>query len=191
MQNNQVAEGILIVLKTIGRWIVIAALIFVAMVISFYAYIKIIEHNQNKPKLVNSLGHMTLGESLNDVLFKVEGLIKSESTHEDENKARYFNDQTGFGVEVTSAIVTSILYRCKADLDYFNVNGIFCNDTSDLIAKKYNELRILCDEDIVTFRAYDAINYGLRYYLISNKVIAFRIFEPSVLKSKNVNWKSC
>jgi hypothetical protein len=191
-KSNEIAEAILIVLKTIGKWILYALLAVLGLGLIFYVYLKVESYIENQPKVISSLQNVSIGEKLNDVLFKIDGLVQSDKELSNKEEIRYYNNNTGIGVDFTSGYVTGVLYGCRSDTDYFRVNRIRCNDTGESILEIYKDLRIVCDKEIANLRAYDAVDFGVRYYLVSNKVVAFRISNPSDLKASiGEDWKSC
>lgn len=194
MKNNETAEAILIVLKTIGKWFMIAALALLATLLIIYVYVKIDDYIASRPRVVNELLNIKLEEKLNDVLFKVEGLEldKEELKVRDESTTRYTNKNSGIAVDATLGRVSGIVYKCKDDADYMVVNDVFCNDLGDKILEKYDDVRILCRKENIKFRVYDAVKYGVRYYVASNKVVAFYVANPSYLETlMGINWNKC
>jgi hypothetical protein len=194
MKTNQTAEAILIVLKTIGRWLLIAALILLAIFSVIYLYVKIDDYIRSRPRVIDEFLNIKLEEKLSDVLFRIEGLEldKEGIKVRDESTTRYTNKNSGVAVDVELGRVSGIVYKCKDDADYMVVNNIFCNDLGDKVLKKYDDVRILCTKETIKFRVYDAVKYGVRYYVVSNKVAAFYVAKPSYLETLvGINWDKC
>jgi hypothetical protein len=192
MKSNETAEAVLIVLKTIGKWLLYAALTALALGLTFFAYVKLDDYFKSRPKIIDALGGVTIGDKRSDVLFKIEGLVQADKKFERDDEIRYYNNTSGIGVDFTANFVTGVLYGCRTNDDYYNINGVFCNDTGESIIKKYQEVRIVCDKDEANLRAYDAVSFGVRHYLVSNKVVAFRISKPAEMKSTiGDDWKDC
>ena len=194
MKNNETAEAILLVLKTIGKWFVIAMLVLLAIFLVIYVYVKIDDYIASRPRVVSEFLNIKLEEKLNDVLFRVEGLEldKEELKGKDESTTRYTNKNSGVAVDAKLGRVSGIVYKCKDDADYMVVNDIFCNDLGDKVLKKYDDVRILCRKESIKFRVYDAVKYGVRYYVVSNKVAAFYVTKPSYLETLvGINWDKC
>ena len=194
MKNNENAEAILIVLKTISKWFAIVALVLLATFLVIYVYVKIDDYIASRPRVVNEFLNIKLGEKLNDVLFRIEGLelIKEELKVKDESTTRYANKDSSVAVDIELGLVSGILHKCKVDVDYMLVNDIFCNDLGDKVLKKYDDVRILCNKDLIKMRVYDAVKYGVRYYVLSNKVAAFYVAKPSYLETlMGINWVKC
>ena len=194
MKSNETAEAVLIVLKTIGKWLLIAALIFLGLFSIFFIYIKIDDYVGSRPRVVNEFLNIKLDEKLGDVLFRIEGLelVKEDLKTKDESITRYSNIGSGISVDVKLGRISGIVYKCKDDADYMVVNDIFCNDLGEKVLKKYSDVRILCKNELIKFRVYDAVSYGVRYYLVSNKVAAFYVSKPSFLETLiGINWHQC
>lgn len=194
MKNNETAEAILLVLKTIGKWIAIAVLVLLAILSVIFIYVKIDDYIASRPRVVSEFLNIKLEEKINDVLFRVEGLEldKEELKGADESTSRYTNINSGVAVDATLGRVSGIVYKCKDDADYMVVNDIFCNDLGDKVLKKYDDVRILCGKESIKFRVYDAVKYGVRYYVVSNKVAAFYVTKPAFLeKLVGINWEKC
>lgn len=194
MKNNETAEAVLLVLKTIGKWFVIAALVLLAIFLVIYVYVKIDDYIASRPRVVSEFLNIKLEEKLNDVLFRVEGLEldKEKLKRKDESITRYTNKNSGVTVDAKLGRISGIVYECKDDADYMVVNDIFCNDLGDKVLKKYDDVRILCNKETIKFRVYDAVKYGVRYYVVSNKVVAFYVSNPSYLETLvGINWDKC
>jgi len=194
MKSNETAEAVLIVLKTIGKWFLIAALILLALFSIFYALVKINDYIESRPHVVDEFLKIKLDEKLNDVLFRIEGLKLDEEAlkAKKESVTRYHNKDSGISIDVESGRVSVIVYKCRDNSDYMNVNNIFCNDLGEKVLEKYDKVRILCSKELIEMRVYDAVNYGVRYYLISNKIVAFYVSKPSYLETLvGINWHQC
>jgi hypothetical protein len=194
MKANETAESILIVLRTIGRWILIAALILLGLFSIFFIYIKVDDYVGSRPRVIDEFLNIKLDEKLGDVLFRIEGLKPSQkdSKVKDESEIRYSNKDLSIRVDVKLGRVNGIVYQCKDNADYTVVNDIFCNDLGEKVLKKYKDIRILCEKDFVEIRVYDAVKYGVRYYMLSNKVVGFYVSKPSYLETlEGINWIKC
>ena len=194
MKSNETAEAILIVLKTIGKWILIAVAILFALFSIFFTYVKIDDYIESKPKVVDEFFKIKLDEKLNDVLFRIEGLKLHEEDLRTGNNlvTRYSNKDSGITINVESGRVSSILYDCKDNSDYMVVNNIFCNDLGEKVLEKYNDIRILCYKDRVDLRVYNAVNYGVGYILFSNRIAGFYVSKPSdIEKHMGDYWQQC
>lgn len=196
MKTNETAETILIVLKNIGRWFFIAALILLALFFVIYVYAKIDDYIGSRPRVVNEFMNIRLEEKLSDVLFKIDGLelAKEDIKIKDESTTRYINKDSGVAVDIEIGRVSGIAYKCKDDADYTAVNDIFCSDLGEKVLKKYENMRILCrkDKGEIKIRVYDAVKYGVRYYVWANKVAGFYVTEPSNLETLvGINWDQC
>jgi uncharacterized membrane protein YqhA len=193
MKSNETAEAVLIVLKTIGKWFLIAALVLLALFSIFFAFVKINDYIESRPHVVNEFLKIKLDEKLNDVLFRIEGLeLVKEDLKANKEVTKYSNKDSRIAIDIESGRVSGIIYECKNDTDYMVVNNIFCNDPGEKILKKYDDVRILCSKDQIKFRVYDAVNYGVRYYVFSNKIVGFYVSKPSYLETLvGINWSQC
>jgi len=75
MSSKETAEAILIVVKKIGKWVVLSALGLFLIFLAFYAYNQIEDYYQNRPQLVTSLKDIDLGERFEDFMFRNEGFV--------------------------------------------------------------------------------------------------------------------
>jgi len=194
MKSNETAEAILIVLKTIGKWILIAAAILFALFSLFFTYVKIDDYIESKPKVVDEFLEIKLDEKLNDVLFRIEGLKLDEEylSVRKDSVTRYTNKDSGISIDIESGRVTGIVYKCKDNGGYVKVNKIFCDDLGEKVLEKYDSVRILCNKERMDMRVYDAVNYGVRYYLLTNRIAAFYVSKPSLLETLvGINFHQC
>ncbi len=191
MKSNETAEAVLIVLKTIGKWFLIAALILLVLFSIFFAFVKINDYIQSRPHVVGELLKIKLDEKLNDVLFKTEGLeLVKEDLNAKKEVTRYSNKDSSIAIDIELGRVSGIFYKCNNN--YMEVNNIFCNDSGEMVLKKYDDVRVLCSKDQIKYRVYDAVNYGVRYYVHSNKVAGFYVSKPSYLETLvGINWIQC
>ena len=194
MKRNETADAILIVLKTVGKWFLIATVILFALFSIIYAFVKIDDYVKSKPKIVDEFLKIKLDEKLSDVLFKIEGFKLDEEPvkGKKEFEIRYSIKDSGISIDVESGRVKTIIYKCSDAGDYMVVNNIFCNDLGEKVLEKYDAVRILCNKEHINMRVYDAVNYGVRYYLLSNKISAFFVSKPSFLETLvGINWHQC
>lgn len=195
MKSNETAEAVLIVLKTIGKWLLYAALIVLALGLALLAIIEIDYYFKNKPKIISEFKNITLGEKISDVRFKISGLVLLEKNDKavKNDLTIYKNDDLRIGIFEKSGIVYSVAYVCNDGYDATSINGIRCEDKGEQILKKFKkDLRVLCQKNDASSRSYEIPKYGIRYVLNTNSVIAFYIFSPSDLKYKSdENFKPC
>lgn len=182
---------------------------------------------EERPKLITSYKGIELGESLNDVNFKIGGFenieqmfitretaelnkLKNKPEYEAKNKSLldhiaqqkknighdgdYYNESNRTTIIVLNNKIIDITHVCS-DYDYSgSVSGISCKSSGDKILEKFSgEIRILCssgkDE---SSRVYDAIKYGVRYFLTRNVVDGIMIANPKLLESYIGNhWVKC
>lgn len=70
MSAHETAEAILLVIKRIAKWLFFGALIVMAVIAALYGGKILLEEYEDRPRLVTSIGNVTLGDKLNDVLFR-------------------------------------------------------------------------------------------------------------------------
>ena len=199
MSANETAEAILIVLKKIGKWLAVAVAALLLIYLAFYAYVKIEDHYENRPKLIMSLNGIELGERFQDFMFRNAGFALDEDRKTD---IVYFrNKEKSTTVAIADNKVARILYACKEEYDYKSVNGIDCRSSGDDVFRKYDkEIRVQClkyksDSNYMNYRVYEAIKYGVRYHVVSNEVVAFDVVGSNELENTdgfiNKNWSVC
>lgn len=199
MSAKETAEAILIVLKKIGKWILILVLIVSFLVSLFIAYVKLNEYLENRPKVINQLKDINLGEKFSDFMFKNPGFIQIKDVENSEaNEENYENKNSSLTVAFIDKLVTQVTYICKSSYEYTSINGIVCGSSGDLILDKYGkDVRVQClkdksDKNYTSYRVYDVVKYGIRQHVVSNVVQAFMIASPKDLEGyTGINWTSC
>ena len=95
MKSNETAEAILIVLKTVGKWLLYAALLVLVLGLVFFAYVKLDDYIKNKPKVISEFKNIALGEKLSDVKFKIADLVLHEKDDQSvkDDKTIYKNER--------------------------------------------------------------------------------------------------
>lgn len=156
----------------------------------------------DKPKLITSYDGISLGDTLADVEFK-KGKVK---TYEEffkkkiENKSddMYLIDKSfGFYTEIKGKTVTAIVKGCNSDESYsIEINGISCGNSSEKIIERFGkDVVVKCevnpDRGESPSRYYEVSKYGIRYQLVKNAVVVFRILPPSDISSESKNWEIC
>lgn len=199
MSANERAEAVLIVIKRLGKWALYGVLILAALigltVGGFLAY----EAWEKRPQLVDQHAGIRLGDSLGDVQFKMGDLQRMPRDKDsDPTEEIYFSKQSNLQLDVKEGRVNFLAYVCNTEgRDYTSIGHITCADKADDIIEKYGgSVRILClttDGKIDnTSRAYDAIQYGLRYILENNSVRVIAVVSPLVLEGFiGKNWTPC
>jgi hypothetical protein len=199
MSANETAEAIIIVIKKIGKWILIALLFVVLGVIILSSYEFINQYYKNKPKIITEINNIKIGEKFSDFMFRNPGFtVAKNPPKRDENETYYENNSVSIGVTVKDDAISDITYICKDTYEYTNVNGILCNVNGDEIFEKYGkDVRVQClkdktDKDYLKYRVYDVIKYGIRHHVFSNQVKAFHFISPNTLKDyTGLSWVSC
>ena len=199
MSANETAEAIIIVIKKIGKWILIALFFVILGVILFSSYVSIMQYYENRPKIVTEIKNIKIGEKFSDFMFKnPDFTIDKNPTKNNEDKTYYENNKEKISVTLKENIISEITYLCKETYENTIVNGISCNDIGETIIEKYGQdLRIQClkdktDKDFLKYRVYDVVKYGIRHHVLSNHVIAFNIISAETLKEyTGTNWTNC
>lgn len=202
MSSKETAEAILLVIKKIGKWILLASLFLISIFLVLLAYSKIETHYQNRPKVVGSLKGIALGERFQDFMFRNSGFaIDVDANKKVDDTPYYRNKEKSITVKVDDDKVVRVLYACVEKYDSTEVNGIDCGSLGDKILENYGkEIQVQClkqksDESYLKYRVYDSIKYGIRYHVVSNEVIAFDISSPAELDNlegfMRKNWTAC
>ena len=197
MQANERADTILIVIKTVAKWITwgVGALAILALVGigGMYGY----DEWNDRPSLVQELNGIGVDQKLSDVIFRHEGFELSESrSNRAPNEKVYEKNSARSAIWVADERVSFVQYWCQESGDYTGVNRIYCNDSGDKIFEKFsNRVSVQCSSDVTAsafFRSYTAREFGVRFYLVRNKVRGFGVFPPSrSIERDSVNWTSC
>ena len=158
---------------------------------------KVVEYQENTPKIVNELGDIKLDDKLSDVLFKNEGFTIAQEP-ENEYGVLYSNQNGKKHFYAKNGLITRIALSCGKEDTLTEYGKIKCNQSSEEILEKYkNEVKINCrlkdDEMKTKNRIYDAEKYGIRFGLEYNKVIGFLITKPNKLFSEKnkEEWSEC
>lgn len=202
MSSNETAEAILIVLKKVGKWVAVSALAIFLIFLAFYAYTQIEEHYKNRPQIVKSLKGIELGMKFQEFMFRHEGFVLDEVKNKDVKDITYYKNKEKFtNVGIRDSKVVYVSFSCSEGYEYTSVNGISCDTSGDIVLDKYdNSIRVQClknknDENYLRLRIYDSGKFGIRHYLLSNKVLAFVIANPAELSNSesfiNKNWTVC
>ena len=181
-------------------WIIMKLTIsIVTIILIFSIYDAIRSHIKNQPEVITKLENIEIGQKFEDFMFKNSGfeIEKKEIQIEDEiyYSRKADNQQNYASVTIKNNRVSNIVLQCKEFYDSLTVNGIRCDSYGVTIIEKFGHLvHIQClkdknNENYLKYRVYDVEKYGVRYYLISNQVIAFGI--APINDFTNVNWTSC
>ncbi len=162
--------------------------------------------DNHKPKIITGINGIELGEKLSDVIFKT-GAIKDKKQADrynfssDENKT--------FFIDIHTKLVNRIGYWCTQDeINYPNsykslqLNGVKCGETEFTINLNYGKenIRVLCrkkkesanEPEPEMVRRYDAVEFGVSYLLVTNKVYGMYVYYPSDLKKFSTeSWIEC
>lgn len=191
--------------KKVILWVV--GIVF-AIIAIFLAYIFIADKLHSgklipqSPQVVTSMFDIHLGEKVADAKFRTGGVNKK-----DDPKSGYVlpSDKSKI-FWATDGLVSRIGTWCSDDamkypsIDSVEVNGIRCSYTGEQILDRYgkDKIRIACfkntkgDPEAENARAYDAVNYGVRYVLLTNKVSGIFITQVENLKDlSGENWGEC
>ncbi len=198
MTPSEHAEVWIIIIKRLLKWV--SWLIGIAILIgtAFFAYFEFSKWHSQKPRLVTTLYGITIGEKFTDFLFKNPGFTEKNKKESDSPDVRYFDNNSGLFVDIREGKVFAVRYLCAERDDFTSIHEIECQSLGEAILNKYpNDIRILCRKDKsvdghLNYRVYDAVQYGVRHLLQSNKVVGFFISEPKTLDGLvGINWTQC
>jgi hypothetical protein len=139
-----------------------------------------------------------LGGKISDVIFKT-GAIKDKK----QEDVYFFpsEDNKRFAIDKESKTVRSIQHICSSnDLTYPNtyspkINGVMCGDSEFDIFMNYGKekINVLCNKGgSGNLRRYEAPDFGVVHYLVTNKVQIFTIHSIEDLKKSNDDkWQKC
>jgi hypothetical protein len=199
MSANEKAEVFLIIIKRISKWIFFAFLAGLLIFLSLYFYDKIHNYIEKLPKVILELKGIKVGEKYSDFVFKnpdfkEKTIIKYKTLGE----MHYEHEERRLSVSVLNNKIDNVVYICENDTDITSINGISCYESGDIIIERFaDELRIQCHinkTDIMypSVRVYDVVKYGVRYYVMNNRVLSISISTPdSLLSYKGINWGQC
>lgn len=189
-----------IVIWIIGLFVGIIVLIVVAVFAEdFFKKLTFSRFDDSsKPKIITGMNGIELGAKLSDVIFKT-GAIKDKKQ---EDVYQFASDENmRFAIDKESKTVRSIQHICSSnDLTYPNsyspkINGIKCGDSELDIFINYGKekINVLCNKGgSGNFRSYEAVDFGVSYFLITNKVHFITVQYPDDLKqSKSDKWHKC
>jgi hypothetical protein len=186
------------------RWLkFIAISISLIILISLigFSYEKITTHLKNEPKVMTEFVNIKLNQSFEDFMFRNPGFTidKSTDNKENENETDYIrkiDSPTQYtSITIRDNKVLRIFYQCQDSYDQTSINGIDCYASGDMILNKFNDLvNVQCLKDktnemYFSLRVYDVEKYGVRYHLVSNKVLAFSIYPSN--EFKKFRWTKC
>ncbi len=202
MSTKEAAEAIIIVIKRMGKWILLIFLFLFLVFLVFWAYSKIESYYQNRPQVVGGLKGIALGEKFQDFMFRNSGFVLDGDVNKKIDDVIYYhNKEKSVTVRVDDDKVVRVLYACLEKYDSTEVNGIDCGSLGDKILDNYGkEIQVQClkqksDESYLKYRVYDAVKYGIRYHVVSNQVIAFDVSSPAELGNlegfMRKKWTTC
>jgi hypothetical protein len=202
MSSNETAEAIIILIKRVGKWILFSALILLLVFIALLTYSKIEDYFKNQPKVISSIKGIELDEKMQDFLFRNSGFaLNDDKSNQLENFVYYVNNDKTLYVVINEKKVVRVTYACLKEYDYTSINGIECRSSGDDVLNVYDKkIRVQClknksDENYLSYRVYDANEFGIRYHVISNKVEAFSVTTTDEFKKidglMNKNWTNC
>lgn len=156
----------------------------------------------DKPQVISSLIGVTLGEKVIDAQFRTGAKKKKGG---DNQSYEFPSDSAKFFQGNKEGTVDRIGAWCSDDaIKYPNLysaeaNGILCGNSGQDIINKYgkDKVRILCLQKTVgkieteSSRAYDAVDYGVRYILITNSVAGIYVYNPDELKKIKGSFGDC
>lgn len=221
MSAHETAEAILLVIKRIAKWLFFGVLLITAVIASLYGGKILLDKYEDRPRLVTSIGNVTLGDKLSDVLFrqpdfkqdidyealaKQYGGVAADSSKPrdwskfsaEDIKALYRSNNSSRLIAIEGGHVERIGYSCNERSDYTSIGGIECGASGEVIFNRFkNAVKVQClrdksDPDHFRYRAYDVANFGVRYVLESNRVYQFVVMPTSIIATATgVSWGNC
>ena len=195
MTPAETAEAIIIVIKRLLKWALWALCIVLVIVLCVYAYVSAQKWYEERPRIAVALKDITLGDKLSDVMFRIPGFTKNDDLPLGEQT--YSNNELRLYMTLRSGLVVDIRYYCR-DFDLTSINGVSCEASGESIKSKFSDrLRILCRKDTsaensTSHRIYEVVEFGVRYYMTSNKVVGILIASPKILEEYfGRNWIPC
>jgi hypothetical protein len=193
MSANETAEVVLLVIKRLAKWLVIAIITALALVVVFvFAWPELSRMYSERAQVVTELAGIKLGEKLSDTLFKNPGFELKKS--EPDAPAYYSNKDESMGFYGPGGRVTEVVYTCDAKMYPTVIHGLSCASKGEAVLKKYgNDVVVWCRsdkaaKDYTTYRLYDVRKFRIRFHLISNKVEVFHTAERPV---DSAYWSAC
>ncbi len=149
----------------------------------------------NSFSLITEVDGIKLGESINEVLFKHKGFVKSAKDISKDDLAsdvEYSSVEEEIDISFVNGNVEYITYWCRNSEDSRAINDISCGNSSETILSKFkNQVSVVCSSD-KEWRGYFVSKYGVGYFLSLNKVEGFLVAKPEMLSpSTNQNLKPC
>lgn len=189
-----------IVIWIIGLFVGIIVLIAVAVFAEdFFKKLTFSRFDDSlKPKVITGMNGIELGAKLSDVIFKT-GAIRDKK----QEDVYHFpsEDNKRFAVDKDTNTIRSIQHACSSnDLSYPNtyspnINGVKCGDSEFVIFMNYGKekINVLCNKGgSGNIRRYEATDFGVVHFLVTNKVQIFTIHSPDDLKKSNDDkWYKC
>ena len=201
MSANETAEAIWIVIKRIFKWVFLIALSVALFFASLIGYEKLKQYQEQKPKLIDQLMDIKIGMKYEDFMFRHPGFVLEKDSKGNEYIEDYVNSKSSLYVKLLEKKVVRVIYACKGEFDVNGVSGVLCGSKGDLIFDRYGKgIVVQClkdknDSDYLTNRVYDIREYGIRYHVVANEVVAIDVSSPQSLQDSNsfVNkrWASC
>jgi hypothetical protein len=192
MSANETAEVILLVIKRLAKWLVIALIAALTLVAVYaFAWPELKRMYSERVQPVTELAGIKLGDKLSDTLFRNPGFELKKSKPEDTGY--YANKDESIGFYVSDGRVVDVVYQCDPNMNTTVIHGLSCTSRGDAILQKYgNDVVVWCQsnkaaKDYMTYRLYVVQKLGIRFHLISNKVEVFQAGERPV----NTSWSAC
>jgi hypothetical protein len=193
MSANETAEVVLLVIKRLAKWLVIALIAALTLVVVFvFAWPELSRMYSERARVVTELGGIKLGDKLSDTLFKNPGFELKKSKLD---APRYYaNKDESMGFFGPDGRVNEVVYTCEANIYTTVIHGLSCESKGEAVLKKYgNDVVVWCKsdktaKDYMTYRLYAVQKFGIRFHLISNKVEVFHATDRPVESS---SWSAC
>jgi hypothetical protein len=203
MSANERAEAFLLVIKRLAKWAAIGIAGLLTLVFIFYVYTETKDYYDNRPKVINELNGIKLGEKEGDFIFKnphfsLHNYELEKFPEKIENEHMYDDKEALSSVVIVEGKIDRLVFSCFGKNKSLSVNGIACESRGEEIVEKFGDaVRVLCEKDKkegdkFNFRVYDVAKFGVRYLLVSNEVMQFVVSDPVKVNTwVGINWSKC
>lgn len=191
--------------KRLFKGLFVGVLGVAALIAALWAGGVIYDTFMERPKPIESVGSVNLGDSLSDVKFKVGSLVldldRTQKSADQFNRVGdgiYKIPDSKLEIEVFDGKVALIDYSCDVlNQDNFSLNGVGCGASGeDIIDRFGKQVKVFClKEDVQEekrdfLRLYEVPNLNTRYFMYKNQVLAIYVASQKRLANKS-NWKEC
>lgn len=203
MDDSSTNNSIVYAIKWGTKWLVLWAIGIGCVLLSVIGLIFAYETWSNRPVVSTEIEGVRLGDSLNDVKFRFEDVVaKKKNKNDTSSETDYEIPSKNLTFSLKNGGVSLISYRCGKN-EAFQINGIKCGATSEEIIERYSKhsIKIECllnseenPELVNRLRTYEAIKFGVSYFLYLNSVVQISVMpvkELEKFESNRRHWGKC